>query len=103
MKRLIFFLIVYSILVLLGGTMSFWHAGKISSLFFEILGGALLFLCLYFLIKKKNIAHLFIFAISSILLFFYGYFFYMTNGFFEAIMAAISAFIAFSNVMEYLK
>jgi uncharacterized membrane protein (UPF0136 family) len=103
MRKIIFFLIVYSILVLLGGTMSFWHGKKFISLFFEIFGGILLFGSVYFLTKEKKIVHLFVAFIATVLLVYYGYFFYTTTGFFEGVMAAVSAFVAFSNVMEYFK
>jgi len=103
MRSVTFFFIIYSILVLLGGIMSFWHGDRILSLYFEIMGSVFLFICLYFLQKRKKNVHIFIATISTILFVYYGYFFYIRLGFFEGIMAAISAFIIFANLNEYFK
>jgi len=100
MKKITFFSIVYAILVLLGGIMSFWHGDQFISLF-EIFIGASILTVLYFI--KKNFIHILISILSLSLIFFYGYFFYYYNNFFSGIMILISSFIIFSNMSEFFK
>ncbi|KPK33062.1 MAG: hypothetical protein AMS24_02380 [Chlamydiae bacterium SM23_39] len=100
MKSVTFFSIIYAILVLLGGVMSFWHGDQIFSLF-EIFIGVSLFAILFFV--KKKIVYILISILSFSLILFYGYFFYRYNDFFAGVMSMVSAFIIFSNISEFFK
>ena len=100
MKKITYFTLVYAIIVLLGGIMSFWHTGHLGSFFFEILGGIVIFGGCYFVEKNKRISYFIIPCIGLILTIYYGYYFSTLKSFYPGIMAAISVFFVGAYIFE---
>lgn len=101
MKRIDFFAIIYSILVLLKAIIYFWYANKMMSFFFEIIPAILLFITTYFFFSRSKISMTILFCITFFLMVYYGYVFFIDYSFINGIMTAISAFFAFDVAKEF--
>jgi uncharacterized membrane protein (UPF0136 family) len=100
MRKTIYFTVIYSIFVILGGFMSFWHGENLESLFFEILGGGLLLGSCYFLMNKKRYIYFVNIFISLILAVFFGYAFSKGVGFYPGLMMLITVFFIGSYLID---
>ena len=103
MKRNVVFSVIYIILIVMDGLMSFSYYGKRDSLIFGVVGAILLSICMYLLSKmKKKIIVYCILATGIVLSIFYGYNFSESKSFFSGFMTAISIFFIISYVIEII-
>nr|NGX56853.1 hypothetical protein [Candidatus Anoxychlamydiales bacterium] len=90
----------YSIIVILGGIMSFRWADSTISLYMEILLGTFLFINSIFLMKENLYLFLIAFVVTTILAIFYSYNFSKTHSFFQILLAMISFFMIGYNLLK---
>jgi hypothetical protein len=97
------FTVVYVILVVIDGIMSFTYYRHISGLLVQFAGGVSIAICWFYFRKKQKHLLFIIPSIGFILMGYYGYVFFQTTDFFQGLMAGLSAFFVGSYVIEILK
>lgn len=102
MRKIVYYTVLYSVFVVLGGIMSFFHGKNISSFFFEILGGSVLLGSVYFITKRNKYIYFVNIFIAIVLIIFYGYHFSSQKNFYAGLMALITAFFIGSYLLDML-
>jgi len=103
MKLSSFFTLIYAIIVLLSGFMSFQYADHMPGLYFESLLAFVLLVNSYFMMKGKKIADYVALTCSLALLIFYGYLFSESPEFFEGVLTGLSVFMVIILVIKLFK
>ena len=102
MKKTTIFTVIYIIMVIIDGLMSYIYYNKLSELYFALIGGLALIISLYFYEKKRKYFIFIIPVIGIILNIFYGYNFSKTHSFYPGLLTAISAFLVGSYIIEII-
>ncbi len=103
MKTTAYMTLLYSLIVILGGIMSFRYADMTISLFVEVFLGIILFISSLFMLKEMMFSFYSAAILSLLLAIFYGYNFSQTHLFFQGIMSAISIFIFVFEIIKIFR
>lgn len=101
MENLKIFNVIYLILVLMNGLMTF--TSTILPGIIQLIGGIAIALSWFFFHKKTKELLFVISSIGLILAIFYGYLFFKTTDFFPGIMTGVSTFFVGAYVIEIVK
>ena len=103
MKTTAYISFIYSLIVIVGGVMSYRFANSVLSLFVEVFFGIIIFVNVFFMIREKKFSFYVVLVLSLLLAMFYGYNFSQTNQFFQGLMTGISIFVAAYEFLKIVK
>lgn len=100
MKTMPYIALLYSLIVILSGMISFAYENNLIALIVESLCGAIIFANVFCMIREKRASYYILCALSILLEINYGYIFFRSPYFFSGLLAALSFFIFISSLLK---
>ncbi len=103
MKTTAYLSLIYGLIIILSGIMSFRFMGRLIPFIIEVGLGSIILANVIFMILEKKLSFYVLLILSLLLAIFYGYNFSHSNHFFQGVLASISFFIFIYELLKILK
>lgn len=103
MKTSSFISLIYGLIVILNGIMSFRFENNLTALLVEVPLGVIIIGNIFFMMNEKKFSFYVLFIVSFLLAIFYGYNFSQNYHFFNGLLTAISFFVFVHELLKIFK